>query len=382
MLNYQKSNMHYVFVRDLCATTKLFNDSNNTADKKYTINGNGHILFAEKLIESASSTYTAFNLILTDNCELKNIMFKFGDTTIESTNIITVAPLVKEVNGGKVTNCAVVGNVTIDGQSDGTGTFGGICNTLKGGGIVERSWSGVSVMVKNTKSFTVGGLVGNMSPGTQQQITTLTQCFVDANISLGESAVGNNQNTIVGGLVGNLSSSQIGEKINYCYVSSASIMSTETFNTQNSKVYIGEFVGTMGSVGATYSLSQVIEQSLFEGIFLDQLTSGGNNTVKIGANTINSSIGFGYINILPNTGLIYSTTLSVSVGVALGITYMAYQTYQGAQQQHPCLSFGYVKCLDKEVFVRPAKEDDNFFPYLNDVTPEDRHNKKNLMENP
>ena len=368
----------YIFVRDLKITEKL-NLANN---QNVSIDGNGHYLFSDNLINQGSETnvYTAFNITLSKDSEIKNVMYKFGETTFDETGNYTIAPLVYGVNGGKISNCAVVGSVI---QKAGSGSFGGLTKTLSGDlenpGTIQKCFSAVNVSIKSTESYTIGGLVAEISNS-----VLIEESFVDANISILSDVSQNNLKTKVGGLVGQTNDSN-SLRISSCYVSkNSSITST----TSSLNIYAGQFVG-YSECSDIYS-SNMLEYCIYEGVFMGEIESvsdvshSGNvrpNSIKFdGLIEVSSNLVFGYArNSYEYDGLAFETVVAnfdTTVGFQqfdesgnIDTTYfnLCYVVYINSIDEYD--SNKYLDGSQKYVLATKTIKQ---VPYLKDVTPIDR----------
>jgi len=293
MLNKINNNyVSYVFVRDLNAKTPLSVDDNNLRNSSFTINGNGYYVFSDVLL-NYDNNYSLFNFRLAKNNKLENILYKFGNTQINSSaNSLIVAPLIAEVSGGQISNCAVYGTVEINKSSENpSGIFGGLVGKLTSGE-VKFSFSEVNLTISNVNSFVVGGLVGEMGTA------LLDHCFTAGNIHL-KSA---DNLVYVGGLVGKLNKGDA--TIIYCYFAGKNEFGLTSIRTDvYNNVYLGEFVGCFdGRLNS--STKEFLKYCLFEGFFVeDERTScgfivenGHINKLEFGDDEISSLIAFGYVN--------------------------------------------------------------------------------------
>ncbi|MBR1925565.1 MAG: hypothetical protein IJ837_01780 [Clostridia bacterium] len=273
MLNKINNNVNYAFVRDLNAKTPL--SLNGLQNSSFTINGNGYFVFSDVLINEGN-TYSLFNFNLTKNSKLENILYKFGNTQINSSaNSLIVAPLIKEVVGGQISNCAVYGNIDIQNPS---GTFGGLVGKLTSGE-VKFSFSVVNITISNANDFVVGGLVGEM------ETANLDHCFTAGNIHL-KSASGL---VYIGGLVGKLIKGDA--TIQYCYFAGKNNLGTTKIRTDvNNNVYLGEFVGLFERTPNS-DMKEFLKYCLFEGYFIED--EGTNCDFVVGENDYINKLKFG-----------------------------------------------------------------------------------------
>lgn len=382
--NYAEFNLlssqpgNYIFVRDLKITEKL----NFQSNKNVSIDGNGHYLFSDSLINQGSGTnvYTAFNITLNKGSEIKNVMYKFGETKINDEGTYVIAPLVHSVDGGKILNCAVVGSVI---QNDGSGSFGGLTKSLKGDfenpGTIEKCFSAVSVLIKSTKSYVLGGLVADISNS-----VLIKECFYDGQIRLDESVSKDNSKTKVGGLVGQTNDSN-NLRISSCYVSRNSSI---TSNTSSQNIYAGEFVG-YSECSDIYS-SKMLEYCIYEGLFVgkiesesDVLYSGSVRPYSIKFDSliqISSNLVFGFAkNTYNYSGLAFETVVAnfvTDVGFQqfdeehnLDTTYFNLCYVVSNEAIDTSDSSEYLAGSGKYVLAEGTV---NQVPYLKDVTPTDR----------
>lgn len=425
MLNYERSEVEYVFVRDLSITTKLSADYDSEANatnklsenNKLTIDGNGHYLFAETLVNAGwrgGHVYSAFNMQLRTESVMKNIVFNFKQTTIEPTtslDAVEIAPLVREIAGGTVENCAVVGTVVINAKTVGEseyykfkGSFGGICSKIYSGGTLTNSWSGVNLTIKKAKEFVIGGLSAEAS-GMSGLTTQIEKCFVDSTINIQELTDTN----FVGGFVGKIdggtySSQGLSEtvlkdivQIKSCYVSRLAEIRTTQFNSAESTMNMGEFGGSVNLSGAAQST--LIQDSIFEGTFIGAtgsqnllLGDTGNYDGDYKPLVINydsygitkmvySNLGFGKlinfsgISVASGADSLFTTAIATYNGEKIGedtnqadkqyVTY-TYNNYAGQSSVNDRLS------SEVFVYVISGLGGTNSCPYLKDVTPSDR----------
>ncbi len=398
LMNHLGNNTSYVFVRDLVVTTKL-NNTNIDTKTGLTIDGAGHYLFANQLIDSGTGVYTVFNIKMNGGT-IKNIMFQFGDTTINTSGNVIIAPIVRQISGGTISNCAVVGDVTLTSTYESTNkgvSYGGICEELSGNATMERCWSGVSLTITNSNSQVVaGGLVSTMANGSSQtQKTTLTECFVDSTIELKRDGT---NNLYVGGLVGEITGNNV--SVENSYLTEKSKLLTNVVNATNTNVYMGEFVGKMEF---SITNTNLFKYLIFEGTFVDEYYGDfeGENyytydsgSIKVGPKFMTFNVGKIFTalavgKLSDNAGVsvetealsdnvVFDSVLSTykAGGVALsldeGVNSLTKITggYQGQYVD-------YNNILDtdgNDVFATNKNDTTTeMYPYLRNVTPSDKH---------
>lgn len=276
-------NKVYALTRDLSAT-KTIGSGGAVNNILY---GNGFTIFVSNLETIKSgSTYTLFNIQLVGDVnktvgKLDRVMVQIGKNNVENASII--APLVKEVQGGIVTGCAVVGVINI---KNGSGRIGGMIGTV-GFGTVTNSWTDVTINITNG-SFEVGGLVGTM--GKESAVASLEKSFASGSIT---SSGGTNKiGGLVGHVVGTISNRTAGVvyyassiKIDSCYYSgltkNTSVgISTISSTSTNKNVCFGAFIGLVGTTSSSDKLT--VERLLISNCYFGgHLSSYNENTLVV-----------------------------------------------------------------------------------------------------